>query len=271
MPLSDWPFERGRTYNRRADIHARYGGQQQGGIITPAGHPLVIAITGAEGEQHGYSDRLRPDGIFEYFGEGQIGDMQMVRGNKAIATHADDGKSLLLFGKERDGRLRFDGEWICEKLLERVAPDRSGQKRRAFVFELRSLDAVNAEAARDEQHGVETPLEFLRAAALKASKISVSTSTVMRTVYERSADVRRYVLARADGHCEGCSAGAPFVTPSGAPYLEPHHTRRVSDGGPDDPRYVIALCPNCHRRVHAGMDGENYNKTLLERLQAIEA
>ena len=29
-------FQRGRIYNRRADVHARYGGQQQGGISTPA-------------------------------------------------------------------------------------------------------------------------------------------------------------------------------------------------------------------------------------------
>jgi hypothetical protein len=41
-----WGFEEGRVYNRRADIHARFGGQQQGGIITPAQHPLVIIITG---------------------------------------------------------------------------------------------------------------------------------------------------------------------------------------------------------------------------------
>jgi len=31
-----WPFERGRTYNRRKDIDGKFGGQQQGGIITPA-------------------------------------------------------------------------------------------------------------------------------------------------------------------------------------------------------------------------------------------
>ena len=28
---------------------------------------------------------------------------------------------------------------------------------------------------------------------------------------------------------------------SRAPYLEPHHTRRLSDGGPDDYHHVIAL------------------------------
>jgi 5-methylcytosine-specific restriction enzyme A len=36
-------------------------------------HALIIIITGEEGLEHGYNDRLRSDGIFEYFWEGQIG------------------------------------------------------------------------------------------------------------------------------------------------------------------------------------------------------
>ncbi len=92
-------FEEGRIYNRRLDIHAKFGGQQQGGIITPSQHPLVIIVTGDEGLAHGYADRPRPDGAFEYFGEGQVGDMVLQRGNLAIANHSADGKSLLLFRK----------------------------------------------------------------------------------------------------------------------------------------------------------------------------
>jgi len=42
----------------------------------------------AEGLQHGYADRRRADGVFEYFGEGQVGDMQLSGGNKAIAEHS---------------------------------------------------------------------------------------------------------------------------------------------------------------------------------------
>src|SRR5262245_24722834 len=34
--------------------------------------------------------------------------------------------------------------------------------------------------------------------------------------------------------------------------------------------HVIALCPNCHRRVHAGADGETYNAQLNERMTTIE-
>ncbi|WP_428031541.1 HNH endonuclease [Ancylobacter sp.] len=270
MPLTDWPFERGRTYNRRADIHGRYGGQQQGGIITPSLHQLVIAITGEEGEQHGYSDRLRADGVFEYFGEGQIGDMQMVRGNRQIGGHAAAGKSLLLFRKDRSGRLRFEGEWVCENVLERDAPDRNRAMRRAFVFELRPLEAVKVEVDKDKRLQVEEHIDVLRSQAMAAAKMAAPSDTVFRTVYERSIAVRRYVLARAKGLCEGCAACAPFNRPDGTPYLEPHHIRRVSDGGPDDPRHVIALCPNCHRRVHAADDGEAYNYELASKLRSIE-
>ena len=90
------------------------------------------------------------------------------------------------------------------------------------------------------------------------------------TIYQRSRDIRNYVLARAIGHCEGCKSPAPFTRKDGTPYLEPHHIRRVSDGGPDDPAFVVALCPNCHRRVHAGADGETYNAHLLEEMTTIE-
>ena len=88
-----WGFEVGRVYNRRIHIHGRFGGQQQGGIITPAQHPIVIIITGEEGLAHGYADRYRDDGVFEYFGEGQVGDMQLRAGNRAVAEHSVQGRT----------------------------------------------------------------------------------------------------------------------------------------------------------------------------------
>ncbi|MGF6428346.1 HNH endonuclease [Bradyrhizobium elkanii] len=266
-----WGFEEGRVYNRRADIHAKFGGQQQGGIITPAQHPLVIVVTGEEGLAHGYADRTRSDGVFEYFGEGQIGDMVLQRGNLAIASHSVEGKSLLLFRKTSDG-LRFVGEMVYEKHHFEKAPDREGKERSAIVFELRPLTAVVEKTEESVAVGAETSLEELRvlARAAAATVSEVSASTSIRTVYQRSQDVRNYVLARSLGNCEGCKSPAPFSRKDGSPYLEPHHIRRVSDGGPDDPSFVIALCPNCHRRVHAGADGDIYNSSLLDRMTAIE-
>jgi 5-methylcytosine-specific restriction enzyme A len=264
-----WGFEERRVYNRRLDIHGKYGGQQQGGIITPSQHPLVVIITGEEGLEHGYADRTRDDGAFEYFGEGQLGDMTMQRGNLAIATHAAEGKSLLLFRKTSEG-LRFLSEMAYEKHHIERAPDRENNERDAIVFELRSLNAV-VEATEDAAPEPTQTLEQLRALAKASAGIFPPTQVAgVRNIYQRSRDVKTYVLMRAAGECEGCKLPAPFVRKNGSPYLEPHHIRRASDGGPDDPAFVIALCPNCHRRVHAGNDGNLYNDTLLELMSNIE-
>jgi 5-methylcytosine-specific restriction enzyme A len=264
-----WGFEIDRVYNRRTDIHAKFGGQQQGGIITPANYPIVIVITGEEGLEHGYADRHRPDGVFEYFGEGQRGDMQLTNGNRAIADHSTNGESLLLFQNARDG-LRFKGEMVCETYHYERAPDRERNDRNAIVFELRTLEAVS-EAIESEATPLGDDLQDLLKKALGAADVAPKTAaSETRTVYERSRDVRNYVLARANGACEGCTTAAPFIRKDGSPYLEPHHIRRVSDGGPDHPAFVIALCPNCHRRVHAGADGDNYNSVLRERMTQIQ-
>ena len=42
----------GHTYNRRRDIHARYGGQRQNGIVTPSNSFIVFLFTGRE-TRHG--------------------------------------------------------------------------------------------------------------------------------------------------------------------------------------------------------------------------
>ena len=264
-----WGFEKGRVYNRRQDIHARFGGQQQGGIITPVEHPVVLIITGEEGLQHGYADQFRPDGVFEYFGEGQIGDMRIRAGNRAIAAHSEDGKGLLLFRKTTLG-LRFEGEMVCDGFRYQIAPDRDGKQRNAIVFEMRTMEAV-LEASATPTISPPTNLAELRKLAwFAASTAAVPISQGRRNIYQRSRDVRDYVLARACGVCEGCGASAPFLRSDGTPYLEPHHLRRVSDGGPDHPRHVIGLCPNCHRRVHAGMDGDSYDVVLRSKMATIE-
>lgn len=90
-----------------------------------------------------------------------------------------------------------------------------------------------------------------------------------RRIYRRSHALRVLVRRRANGRCEGCEREAPFLDRQGRPHLEPHHTTRVADGGPDAPEHVIALCPDCHRRVHSGQDGDQYNEGLRARLAAI--
>ena len=89
-------FEVGKIYNRKEDINSKYGGQQQGGISTPK-RPYIFIFTGLSGQKYGYNDGWDKNGVFLYTGEGQIGDMRFIKGNKAIRDHSINGKELLLF------------------------------------------------------------------------------------------------------------------------------------------------------------------------------
>jgi len=107
-------------------------------------------------------------------------------------------------------------------------------------------------------------------AAVEEVPESATTSSQTKQQYSRASEVRDYVMARADGECEGCEEPAPFTSKTGEPYLHAHHVHELSNGGSDTPDTVIALCPNCHYRVHHGEDGEEYNQELRETLNDIE-
>lgn len=116
-------------------------------------------------------------------------------------------------------------------------------------------------------------LEDLRRKADQEARTNPTASTrSVRSVqeYTRSTAIKRYVKARADGVCEGCGTPAPFKDSEGEPYLHTHHVHELSKGGSDTPETVIALCPNCHYRVHHGEDGDKYNDYLIEQLAEIE-
>ncbi|MHC1662811.1 hypothetical protein [Stenotrophomonas maltophilia] len=91
------PFEVGALYNRQKQIHGVFGGQQQSGISTPKQHPVVIAFTGKVGVSHGYHDFWDDAEVFHYFGEGQVGDMKYVAGDRTIGEHIKDDETLAVF------------------------------------------------------------------------------------------------------------------------------------------------------------------------------
>ena len=122
----------------------------------------------------------------------------------------------------------------------------------------------------DEVAVSEAGMEELRAIAVMSTRRSVTPQVKRTVVRARSQAIRLYVLARAEGNCEGCRAPAPFVTAAGSPYLEAHHVDRLADDGPDHPRKVIALCPNCHRKAHHGLDAKVFNETLRKRAAKLE-
>jgi 5-methylcytosine-specific restriction protein A len=263
----------GQTYNRKRDIHGKYAGQERGGIATPSAAPLVFAFTSEAGAAFGYEDKFQPDGVFWYTGEGQVGNMQMIRGNAAIANHAQLGKSILLFESTPKGEVRFLGEadYLGDHIEQR--PDRNRALRNAIIFHLGLQSSVTTNGIRQKaapytqnrKLTAKLTLSELRSIALESVAESASSEEKLVNVRVRAEAIRRYALRRANGVCEGCKSDAPFKARNG-PFLEVHHVFRLADGGPDHPGKVVALCPNCHRRAHYALDAASFNESLIQWL-----
>jgi 5-methylcytosine-specific restriction protein A len=275
-------FVVGQDYSRRDYIHAKYGGNRQSGISASSTSPAIFLFTGTTGEQYGYQDHLDESGVFSYTGEGQLGDMTFTKGNKAIRDHAAEGRSLYLFrslGKGKDQR--FLGEFVLANYSIVPGPDRERNQRSVIVFHLLGVNALQDAPAilpglapaliPVAAPPVSLPEARKKAIAAGSTSQGAAGKSAVTTVYERSKAVRDYVLLRANGICEACTKPAPFLGRDAQPYLEAHHTTRLSDGGVDHPRHVGAVCPTCHREIHYGQNGKDLNRRLIQFLDSVEA
>jgi 5-methylcytosine-specific restriction protein A len=213
--------------------------------------------------------------VLRYFGEGQLGDMKMKRGNQALRDHIDEGRDVHLFTVEKKGKARYRGQFVCAGYRTEQGPDRNGADRRVYVFELVRFgefapgDSSTAQDP-DPEPSAAHDLQALRDAARATGGTAGTTTERKVKQHQRSDAVRKYAKLRAAGVCEGCDDNAPFLTVANEPYLEVHHIRRLSDGGPDDPAWVAALCPTCHRRAHYAQDREVFNKAVKDKVDRSE-
>lgn len=91
------------------------------------------------------------------------------------------------------------------------------------------------------------------------------TTTSTTTSFVRDLKVKAWVLKRAKDNCEACDQPAPFSGANG-PFLEVHHLRKLADGGSDTVTNAVAVCPNCHRRLHFSKDARAYRETLYGKV-----
>lgn len=270
-------FEIGRIYNRRRDLHAKYGGQQQGGISTPSNHPYIFVFLSNNGRRIGYEDGWDENGTFNISGEGQRGEMSFTRGNLALRDHVKNSTELHLFQSiGGSGNYRYVGEFACMSWSNKISKDIDGKSRQAIIFHLTpALMEITASPNEESNEPAVSPTykTTLRANAYAAagSARRLPAKEARREYMVRSKAVSDYVLNRANGVCEMCDKPAPFIRSSdGSPYLEPHHIDRLSDGGPDHPAHVAAVCPNCHREAHSGLEAQTIKKKLTAKIIEIE-
>jgi len=87
--------------------------------------------------------------------------------------------------------------------------------------------------------------------------------TITSVGFKRNPYIIIEVLERANGFCELCKMEAPFLRiKDDTPFLEVHHIQPLAEGGKDTVKNTVALCPNCHREAHFGINKEKLKEKL---------
>lgn len=140
--MNPLPFIPDRIYNRRVDIHAKYGGNWQSGICPSANFPYIFIFSGRTGHQHGYKDGWDNPNVFSYTGEGQEGDMKFTKGNLALKDHLKNGKRVFLFESESKGFVKFASELEFYDVDYFETHDTKGNHRIGIKFFFKRMDAI---------------------------------------------------------------------------------------------------------------------------------
>ncbi|WP_091170545.1 HNH endonuclease [Mucilaginibacter gossypii] len=280
-------FITGQEYERPSLLDFVGSAQQQTGIIWGAKQPRCVIITtgGRHGKNAGYNDLQNPDGTWTYIGQGSKGNQNPAKFSNSLLV--DGERDVLLFttreptAKEikENGhggkKYRFQGifQVVSWELKKATAGDRKDDHLIHFllietqnVFDKLELYISKSQPSHNQKGYFKEKLKDLGNNLTNKVK---QKQSVTEYLY-RSALVKDYALYRANGICELCTKPAPFITSLKMPFLEVHHILRLSDDGPDLPINVAAVCPNCHREAHFGINHEEIKIKLMKIIEEKE-
>ncbi|QQX81677.1 HNH endonuclease [Shewanella sp. KX20019] len=205
-----------------------------------------------------YDDRWDIDTL-HYTGMGTTGDQSLnFLQNKTLSNCKTNGISVHLFEVFRDKEYTYTGEVILvDTPYTEQQPDQNGNLRQVYIFPLQLNSKFHSVLAEDKLHVYKVKQkkakrlsieELAKRASQSTRKISCSQQTT--TIYDRNVWVVEYTKRLANGICQLCHLPAPFNNLKGEPYLETHHIIWLSRNGIDTPENTVALCPNCHKKMH---------------------
>jgi 5-methylcytosine-specific restriction protein A len=180
--------------------------------------------------------------------------------NRTLNESRTNGVDVFLFEVFTTKQYTFMGQvdLVGDPYQERQADDQ-GSIRNVWMFPLKVRDGkptvpvpeeiLEREQARRERVARQLSDQALLERAKLAQGVS-GTREATTTTYQRNPDVAMWAKRRASGICQLCLNPAPFIDKNGDPYLESHHVIWLSKDGPDTIENTVALCPNCHRKMH---------------------
>lgn len=219
-----------------------------------------------------YDDQWTNDGILNYTGMGTENDQSISYAqNKTLTIAKREGIKVYLFESYKDNEYYYDGEVeLAGTPYQSEEADINGVIRKVIKFPLKRLDQFKSliidieDIEKSENEKLKEVRKFnsneIKSRAKIAETENVSTKEVKTIYRERNQYIAEYTKERANGICDLCGKEAPFKDKNGRPYLESHHVITLAENGPDAIYNTVAICPNCHRRIHVLHQKEDVNK-----------
>lgn len=222
-----------------------------------------------------YEDRWASSDLIHFSGIGLEGDQSLTYlQNKTLYESSSSGIAVYLFEVYEPGTYLYRGQVeVAGEPFKEIQPDRNGKPRIVWIFPLRvtepdagftvPADLVAKKQTRKQKLAKRLSDDELFTRAVH-SRRDPSNRQVASTAYERNVYVAELIHRRAAGICQLCDQPAPFRTKKNEPYLEPHHIVWLTQGGEDTVENTVALCPNCHTKMHVLNLKEDRKKLRFE-------
>ena len=260
-----------------AEVTVIFGCSPQGGLKMAKATNSLVAIV--KHNRPLYDDYWTDDGILQFTGKGRYGDQLLKAENRILAESNSNGISIHLFEGFKNNELYYQGKVkLIGKVYEAQEFDENGLMRRVYKYPLKKINDTEvifdkeeieeSEKVKSKEVRKKTKSEIKEKAKIGGNE-KVVTRTIVSPYRERNQYVAQYTKDRAKGICDLCGEKAPFIDKDGEPYLESHHVITLADGGPDKIYNTVAICPNCHRKIHNLEDKKDINKlqeVILEYL-----
>lgn len=221
------------------------------------------------------------DNMLHYTGMGQEGDQKLdYAQNRTLKDSAKNGVTVHLFEVFKDTEYTYAGIIELAGLPYKASePDRNNTKRIVYKFPLKlktSEYCPNNETLIQNEKKLEKSIsrktiQEIKELAIEKSKLNEKKNLVRKVStynYERSLVIREYVKELANGICQLCDNKAPFEV-KGKPFLHVHHIEYLANGGTDTIENAIAVCPNCHAKIHL-LELKEDKEKLLRKVQERE-
>lgn len=219
--------------------------------------------------------------IFHYTGMGMRGDQSLDRSqNKTLAKSRQiNDLGVFLFEVFSPKIYTYQGQVVLAgEPYQKTQEDIDKLQRKVWIFPLKlanedipiplSEDIFENISLQREKYANKLSDDVLRERAMRSHDVPGERTVIIKR-FERNYDVVVWAKRRANGICQLCQSQAPFINKQGNPFLETHHIIPLGQDGKDVIKNTVALCPNCHRRLHHALNPEDDKERLIRIAKSV--